>query len=436
MMATVTALLRASFSRRTLFEFGYLLLAAPLAIIGFAFVAVSTVLGVGLAVTFIGLPLLAASGRLARAFGALDRRQARNLLAETIKPPLPLVSSPGFFGWFQSALTDRVAWRTRLYLLVKLPVALFGCYASVVVLVQGLAWSTYPLWWQLSSPGPTYHGSVIDPGALIGRGGNGWFADSWPTALLVMLLGFALLLIFAWVVRAMAWLQRLLMRALLGRGSRRERLLELEAARTQVVDNSAATLRRIERDLHDGTQAQLAVLAMTLGQAKEKLEHRPDVPFDPAGALGLVDTAHRQTKEALTELRDIARGIHPPALDVGLDAALTTLVSRSAIPAVFHADLTARSSQAIETIAYYSVAELLANAAKHSEASRILIEARTAEGWLWLQVSDDGIGGARPGAGSGLIGLHDRVRAVDGQLRISSPVGGPTTIDVQLPVQP
>jgi signal transduction histidine kinase len=239
-------------------------------------------------------------------------------------------------------------------------------------------------------------------------------------------------------VRGLAVLHRLLIRGLLGRRRGDERVRELEAARAQVVDDSATTLRRIERDLHDGTQAQLAALAMTLGQAKEKLERRPDVPFDPAGALDLVGVAHQHAKEALVELRDLARGIHPPALDLGLDAALATLVARSAVPATLRADIPTRPDQAIETIAYFSVAELLANVAKHSRATSATVDVGMRDGMLLMQVRDDGVGGAQigrsAGGGSGLLGLRGRVRAVDGELLVHSPTGGPTVIDVQLPV--
>jgi signal transduction histidine kinase len=173
---------------------------------------------------------------------------------------------------------------------------------------------------------------------------------------------------------------------------------------------------------------------MTLGQAKEKLEHRDDVPYDPEGALGLVDSAHRHAKEALLELRDIARGIHPPALDVGLDAALTTLVARSAVATELHSDIRQRPNKAIETIAYFTAAELLANVAKHSHANRAEVRVSTADTLLSLTVWDNGVGGAKPGGGSGLLGLADRVRTVDGRLDISSPPGGPTVITVELPL--
>jgi signal transduction histidine kinase len=129
-----------------------------------------------------------------------------------------------------------------------------------------------------------------------------------------------------------------------------------------------------------------------------------------------------------------AGGIHPPALDVGLDAALATLVARSAVPAVLCADIQDRPSRAIETIAYFSAAELLANVAKHRRAGQATVEVTARDGVLRLQVSDDGEGGARPGIGSGLPGLDHRLRAVDADLRISSPPGGPTVVRVDLPL--
>jgi signal transduction histidine kinase len=238
-----------------------------------------------------------------------------------------------------------------------------------------------------------------------------------------------------------AAIDRWLVPALLGPGRLAERVRALEATRSHVLDDSAATLRRIERDLHDGTQAQLATLAMSLGQAKEKLHHDAEVPYDPAGALALIDAAHTQAKEALVELRNIARGIHPPALDLGLDAALATLVARSAVPAALDIDLPTRPGPAIETIAYFSAAELLANVAKHSRAGRATVCLVAQDQRLVLTVTDDGVGGAAvvagvgETAGTGLSGLADRVATVDGHLEVDSPPGGPTVVTVELPLQ-
>ncbi len=443
--------LRAPVGRRSAAELAYVVLGLVLGVAGFLFVVVCTAFGVLLALTFIGLPLLAVTGLLARGLADLDRRLVGVLLDEQVPAPPPLRPGPGFFGWLQAALRDPVGWRARAYLVLKLPVAVVTFYVSAVCWVLGLFWLTYPIWWQASGPGPLQRNVLLDAGVLIFRG-SPWssapvahsvtvhaghiYFDTWPTAMVVCVAGAALLLAAPWVVHAVLWPQRRLVRGLLGPARNAERVRELEHARARIVDDSAVRLRRIERDLHDGTQAQLATLAMTLGQAKEKLEHRPDVAFDPEGALELIHTAHRHAGEALVELRGIARGIHPPALDLGLDAALATLVARSAVPARLHTELPVRPSEAIETIAYFSVAELLANAAKHSQATKVSVEAREGGDRLCLRVTDDGVGGAARGDGSGLPGLAERVRSVDGDLRLSSPRGGPTVIEIELPLHP
>ena len=218
------------------------------------------------------------------------------------------------------------------------------------------------------------------------------------------------------------------------------RVRELEQSRSHVVDDSAARLRRIERDLHDGAQAQMVAVAMKLGLAREKLGGTiagttvaGTVQADLERVLELVDAAHRGAKEAITELRDLARGIHPPVLDHGLGAALATLAARSDPPVELVVDLPERPSAAIETIAYFCAAELLANVAKHSGARHATMEAVHVAGLLRVRVSDDGTGGARLEARGGLAGLAGRVRTVDGRLQISSPPGGPTVIAVELP---
>ena len=213
------------------------------------------------------------------------------------------------------------------------------------------------------------------------------------------------------------------------------RVDELERSRAHVVDDSAARLRRIERDLHDGAQAQMVAVAMKLGLAREKLYDTIDgtAPADLERVLDLVDAAHRGAKEAINELRDLARGILPPVLDEGLGTALTTLAARSDVPVELTIDLPERPSAAIETIAYFCAAELLTNVAKHSTARHAILQVAHGPGVLRVRVSDDGSGGARVEARGGLAGLADRVRTVDGSLQISSPPGGPTVIAVELP---
>jgi signal transduction histidine kinase len=212
------------------------------------------------------------------------------------------------------------------------------------------------------------------------------------------------------------------------------RVRELEQSRAHLVDDSAARLRRIERDLHDGAQAQMVAVTMKLGLAVKKLGGMTDGTgqTDLDRVLELVVAAHRGAKEAIIELRDLARGIHPPVLDQGLGIALTTLAARSDLPVKLVLDLPERPSAAIETIAYFCAAELLANVTKHSGARRATLEAVHMPGLLRVRVSDDGCGGARVEARGGLAGLAERIRTVDGRLRLSSPPRGPSVITVEL----
>jgi signal transduction histidine kinase len=213
-----------------------------------------------------------------------------------------------------------------------------------------------------------------------------------------------------------------------------ERARQLQERRAQVVDESAARLRRIERDLHDGAQVRLAALAMTLGDIKESLDAAAGrVTDDGARTRSLVAAAHRNAKETLAELRDLARGIHPAVLDRGLGAALAALAQTSPVPVSLEAGIAQRPSPAIEAIAYYCAAELLANVAKHSGASRVSVSAAEHDGRILMTVTDDGPGGATLVPGGGLSGLSERVQTVDGRLGIDSPAGGPTVITIELP---
>jgi signal transduction histidine kinase len=212
-----------------------------------------------------------------------------------------------------------------------------------------------------------------------------------------------------------------------------ERARELQERRASAVDESAARLRRIERDLHDGAQVRLTALAMTLGEIKESLEAGAGGADDDGHLRMLADAAHRNAKETIAELRDLARGIHPAVLDRGLEAALSALAQAGTIPARLNVSIRARPSPAIEAIAYFCAAELLANVAKHSGASRATISVSDQGGELLMTVADDGTGGACPSPGGGLAGLLERVQTVDGRLSADSPPGGPTVITIELP---
>jgi signal transduction histidine kinase len=212
-----------------------------------------------------------------------------------------------------------------------------------------------------------------------------------------------------------------------------ERTRQLQEQRAQAVDESASRLRQIERNLHDGAQVRLTALAMMLGEVKESLEARSGGEADGDRNRQLVAAAHRNAKETLTELRDLARGIHPPSLDRGLRAALKSLAETCPLPAGLDVTTSARPSPAIEAMTYFCAAELLANAVKHSGAGHITISVTDEDGGLKMAVGDNGCGGAIFRPAGGLAGLVERVRTVDGSIGIDSPAGGPTLITVSLP---
>jgi signal transduction histidine kinase len=197
------------------------------------------------------------------------------------------------------------------------------------------------------------------------------------------------------------------------------------------VDAVDAERRRIERDLHDGAQQRLVSLAVHLGIARATLTGLPP------DARRVLDEAHREAKEAIEELGALVRGLHPAVLeDRGLDAALSGLAGRAPIPVRVRVELSARPSATVESVAYFVVSEALTNMVKHAEASRAEVSVERFGPTLLVVVSDDGAGGARVGAGSGLAGLVKRVAAVDGKLSLDSPVGGPTVLTVELPCVP
>ncbi len=424
---TVLWLLREPLRRRTWAEFRYVIVSLPVAIAGFVFTVVTFVLG---AVSF-GV-LLALSSPGARGFAAVSRGLADRLLGTRVAPPPPpFRPRAGVIGWIRSGITDAASWRARAYLVLKLPVAVAGCLVTGYTWVFGLSGLTYPLRWLI----------VFLVRMHLPSGVNAAHPISGLTTLQANLLaapiGAALLLAAPWLMRAVTGLDQVLITRLIGPASLTERVRDLEQTRAHVVDDSAARLRRIERDLHDGAQAQMVAVAMKLGLAREDLGGTAGANAEAEArlqrALELVDTAHGMAKEAITELRDLARGIHPPVLDHGLDTALATLAARSAVPVELVADLPERPSAAIETIAYFCAAELLANVAKHSGARHATLEAVHVPGLLRLRVSDDGTGGARLGQGSGLAGLAERLRTVDGRMEISSPPGGPTMVTIEMP---
>ncbi|MCW1095818.1 sensor histidine kinase [Streptomyces tendae] len=367
---------RFAFDRHTWKEIAHLLANLPAALLGFVYIVTMLSVGVGLTVTVIGLPLLAAGLRGTRLLGKLERARARMLLGVRVDEPspLPLRSEHGFFAQLWMSLKDPVGWRTVLFEFIRFP---WGVLTFSVTLT-----SLFVLW---------------------------------P--------------VLPFIARGLANVDRAMVRGLLSPSDELERrIAELESDRGVVVDTAAADLRRIERDLHDGAQARLVNLAMGLGLAKEKLLEDPDA------AAAMVDEAHGEVKLALQELRDLARGIHPAVLtDRGLDAALSSVASRCTVPVRVTVDLAERPAAAIEGIAYFTVSELLQNVSKHSGAGSASVEVWRSSDRLLMQVEDNGRGGASLAGGTGMKGLAERLTAVDGLFVVDSPEGGPTTITAELP---
>ncbi|GLX97229.1 sensor histidine kinase [Herbidospora sp. NBRC 101105] len=355
--------------------------------------------GVLTTVNLIGVPLLALSLVAARGLGTVNRRLARVLLGAPITDPAPFRPGEGLFRRIGAALTDATGWRAVAHALLRLPAAVLAFAAAAGLWGGGLVLLASPLW----------------------RG--------WPGAALLSPAGLVLLLLAPWGLRLALAPERLLARTLLGMSANEARIRRLERARAFAADDAVARLRQVERDLHDGTSARLVTLAMTLGLAREELDLGHLERARP-----LVEGAHRDAKETMAELRDLIRGMLPPALDQGLETALATLAARTPMPVRLDADLPERPDPSIEAVAYFCAAELLANVVRHSGARHASVDVRGRDGRLTLVVRDDGAGGAVTGAGSGLRGLAARTGAVDGTVDVRSPAGGPTVITVALPL--
>ncbi|MER6951178.1 sensor domain-containing protein [Nonomuraea sp. NPDC000554] len=407
------ALIAAPARARARRELAYALMMPLMAGIGLAHVVLVWV-SVLMTANLVGVPMLALSVRAGRGLGAANRWLARVLAGVRVPDPAPFRSAPGWLNWLGAALGDVTGWRAVLHGLIRLPAAVAAVAVAAGLWGGGLLLLGCPLWWQ------SFAWADLSPG-------------NWPGALLMSAAGLALLLLAPWGVRLVLAPERVIARALLGPGPGDTRIRRLEQARASAMDDAVARLRQIERDLHDGTAARLVTLALSLGMAQEELEHAGD-PDRLERARALVDGAHRSAKETVAELRDLIHGIHPAALDKGLETALATLAARSPIPVRLQADLPERPAPAVEAIAYFCTAELLANVAKHSGARHAAVDVRATGGLLTLLVGDDGGGGAAMDTGSGLRGLAARVGTLDGTIGIRSPAGGPTVITVELPL--
>jgi signal transduction histidine kinase len=341
---------------------------------------------------------------------------------EILSPPL-LPHGLSRDGLRAAARTE-TTWRQLGYHFLAAPLLAAAAIAAFGMWLAGLLYTlVYAYAWAMPTDSLLYRGLSTVP-----RGHRLWPGppvDTWLTAAGVVLLAAA-----PFVTAGVAALDVRVTQALLGPSRAEElehRVERLTKTRAGAVDAADAERRRLERNLHDGTQQRLVSLAMNLGMAKAQTSTVEE-------AHRAIAEAHLETKEALAELRNLIRGLHPPVLeDRGLDAALSGVAARMPIPVKLTVTVPRRPSPTIEAVAYFVVSEGLTNITKHSQASQAEVFVEQAGDRLHIIVTDDGVGGADPDRGTGLAGLARRAESVDGTLDITSPLGGPTLLSVDLP---
>jgi signal transduction histidine kinase len=342
--------------------------------------------------------------------------------ARTEIPPQPRIenrwSVPGMIGYARSPAT----WRQLCYHLLAAPALAAAAIAAFLTWLAGILYMlVYVYAWALPTDSVLKHGLT-----------HAAFASAVriPTDGYLTVAGIMLLLAAPWVSAGVAALDAVAARSLLGPSRTEEleyRVERLAKTRAGAVDAADAERRRLERDLHDGTQQRLVSLAMNLGMAKAQTSTVEE-------AHQAITEAHEEAKAALAELRNLIRGLHPAVLeDRGLDAALSGVAARMPIPVRVTVDVPRRPAPTIEAVAYFVVSEGLTNITKHAQASQAEVFVQRTGDRLHIIVSDDGVGGADPVRGTGLAGLARRAEAVDGTFEITSPPGGPTLLTVDLP---
>ncbi|MEY9891892.1 signal transduction histidine kinase [Catenulispora sp. MAP12-49] len=319
-----------------------------------------------------------------------------------------------YHGDLREALRSEALWRQTLYHLIAGP--LVGMAIAALAFMDLLAVV-------VAVKLPAHALGVVDPG-------HGVSPKFWAQSAFILVAG-AVTFAGPRLIHLLANADETAARRLLGPSETivlAERVQTLSDSRAATVEAADAERRRIERDLHDGAQQRLMSLAVHLGIARKTLK---DVPPD---AMAVIIDAHEQVKEAMTEIRDLVRGLHPAVLDDrGLDAALSGVAARSAVPVRLTVDAAGPLSASVETVAYFVVSEALANVVKHSRAKQAEVDVTRQDDTLLIRISDDGVGGADSQDGTGLTGLAQRVASVDGRLRLTSPSGGPTVLTAELP---
>lgn len=386
---------------------------------------------VSIALILVGVGLISTPYVLAAVRGFANWRRLKAAEWAGVTVPVPYRPFPpdrrtGFIGLVERCslmLKDPATWRDLLWLFTDM-------IAGFVLALLAFLFIPYGI-----------YGSVLAAGVwepIVNSGGNEWYAfiriTSQATANLAALLGVGFMVLGVFVTPALLRGHFLLARGLLAptpQMALAARVERLTATRHDAVDTSAAELRRIERDLHDGAQARLVAMGMSLGTIEALIEK------DPQQAKKMLSMARANSAEALAELRDLVRGIHPPVLaERGLGDAVRALALRAGLPVEVDVELPGRFEEPVESAAYFAISEVLTNAAKHAEAEQVWVDVHHAGGMLRIAVTDNGKGGADTALGSGLTGIERRLGAFDGVLAINSPVGGPTMVTMEIPCEP
>ncbi|MFI2369567.1 sensor histidine kinase [Streptomyces sp. NPDC018833] len=398
---------------------GYLLTGAATGVASLVgIVTVAAVCG-ALAIALVGLPLLVLVALSGIPVAGVERRRLRLIDRDPVSGPHQVPTAPGLWAWLTTRLREQATWRELGYALLFAgllwPV---DALAITVALLFPLSMVATPL--LMTTVGDGHEAKVLKQ----------WTVTTWPTAFGVAVLGLLLMCLGAYALGATAGARAELARLLIASRERElgAKVVELAHSRARLVDAFEAERRRIERDLHDGAQQRLVALTMALGLA------RLDAP--PGPLADQLTKAQEEAGKALVELRELIHGIYPKVLtDYGLQAAVADAADRCVVPVDVDLELPGRPTQAVESAAYFVVCEALANVARHSGADRAQVSGGHRDGRLFLEVRDDGCGGADPSAGSGLTGLADRVSVLDGRLSLTSPPSGPTLLRVEFPCE-
>lgn len=409
-------------ARRLGLDTAYVATALPLGVVGFVVVLTGLALGLGLLVVWAGLAVLTGTVLAARALAHLERGRLRTLQLRGAATPAYLTAPPGArpIRRVLTPLRDAQSWLDALWGLAGFVTGLTAFVVVVSWWATALGGVTYWFWQQWL---PDDNVGLVQ---LVG------FGDSTLLeSLLNLLAGLFFAVTLPAVTRVSALAHAGLASALLcGRAELQQEVQRVEEGRSAARVAEAASLRRLERDIHDGPQQRLTRLALDLGRARHQLDQE-----DPRRAAETLDAALAQTRATVEELRALSRGIAPPLLvDRGLRVALEELLDRSVVPARARLELPEHLAPHVETAVYFVVSEALTNVAKHSGARSVAVSVVVEDGSVVVRVEDDGVGGAHLAKGAGLAGLEQRLAGADGTLRVDSPSGGPTTLCAEIPL--